>query len=255
MKTHLNRLATILLCAFLGAACIAEVDTLESSDSELAGRPHFDLFKGADGQFYFNLVASNYEVILSSEGYTGRTGALNGVLSVLDNAGFRGNYEVKQASNGQYYFTLQAANGRVIGMSELYVTRAGADNGIAANIRAVSDYFAYWYQHTGARCQVFEDRGGNWRFNLYAKNGAVVLISQAYRSGEASALNGCFSVKDNGVNPERYDVRQASNGGWYFNLKATNGQVIGTSEVYSSKFNAERGRDAIVALLPDIDLL
>lgn len=255
MKTHLIRLASILLVALLGTACLAEVDTLESSDSELAGHPHFDLFKGADGQFYFNLVASNYEVVLSSEGYTGRTGAINGVLSVLNNAGFRGNFEVRQASNGQYYFVLQAANGRVIGMSELYVTRAGADKGIASVINSVADYFEYWHQHTGARCEVFQGDSGAWRFNVHARNGAVVLSSQAYRSGEATAINGCFSVVDNGVDPANYDLRESANGGWYFNLKAGNGQVIGTSEVYANKSNAQRAIGAIVALIPEIDLL
>jgi uncharacterized protein len=255
MKTHLIRLASILLVALLGTACVAEVDTLDSSDSELGGHPHFDLFKGADGQFYFNLVASNYEVILSSEGYTRRTGAINGVLSVLDNAGFRGNFEVNQASNGQYYFNLKAGNGQIIGTSELYVTRAGADNGIASTTRSVADYFEYWHQHTGARCEVFQGASGTWRFNVHAKNGAVVLSSQAYKSGEASAINGCFSVKDNGVDPARYDLREAKSGGWYFNLKASNGQVIGTSEVYANKSNAQRAINAIVALLPDVDLL
>lgn len=255
MKTHSIRLASILLCALLGAACIAPDDSLDSVDSELGGQPHFDLFKGKSGQFHFNLIASNYEIILSSEGYTSRTGALGGVLSVLDHAGFRGNYVVNQAVNGQYYFNLQAGNGRIIGTSELYATRAGADKGIASVIGSATDYLAYWDQHTGARCQVFEGANGSWRFNLHARNGAVVLTSQAYRSGEASALNGCFSVKDNGIDPARYDVRQATSGGWYFNLKASNGQVIGTSQVYSSKYNAERGRDAIVALLPELDLI
>ena len=34
-----------------------------------------------------------------------------------------------------------------------------------------------------------------------------------------------------------------------------NGQIIGTSEPYASKANATRARDAIVALLPEVELL
>ena len=36
---------------------------------------------------------------------------------------------------------------------------------------------------------------------------------------------------------------------------APNNRVIATSEVYSSKYNAERARDAIIALLPAVELL
>ena len=46
----------------------------------------FDLFPGEDGQFYFNLVASNGQVIAQSEGYTRKDNALNGIASVKKNA-------------------------------------------------------------------------------------------------------------------------------------------------------------------------
>ncbi|WP_341941723.1 YegP family protein [Microbacterium sp. LWH10-1.2] len=38
----------------------------------------------------------------------------------------------KTQTNTQYYWTLQAENGEVIAVSEMYQTKAGAQNGIAA---------------------------------------------------------------------------------------------------------------------------
>ena len=46
----------------------------------------FTLFKGQDGQFYFNLKASNGEIICQSEGYVSKQGAENGIASIKRNA-------------------------------------------------------------------------------------------------------------------------------------------------------------------------
>jgi uncharacterized protein YegP (UPF0339 family) len=50
-------------------------------------------------------------------------------------------------------------------------------------------------------------------------------------------------------------VRESADGGFYFNLKAANGHIIGTSEVYSTRSNAERARGSIIELLPSVDIL
>ncbi len=42
----------------------------------------FELFKGVNNQWYFNLVATNGKVIASSEGYTQKRGALKGIRAV-----------------------------------------------------------------------------------------------------------------------------------------------------------------------------
>ena len=53
----------------------------------MAGKkPTFDLFKGEDGQYYFNLVAPNGEPIASSEGYEAKSGAENGIRAVREYA-------------------------------------------------------------------------------------------------------------------------------------------------------------------------
>ena len=41
-------------------------------------------------------------------------------------------YEIRRSSDRQYYFNLKAGNGEVILTSERYVTKSGAENGIAS---------------------------------------------------------------------------------------------------------------------------
>jgi uncharacterized protein len=50
----------------------------------MAGK--FVLKKGSTGKFHFNLVASNGQVIATSEAYESKAAALNGIKSVQNNA-------------------------------------------------------------------------------------------------------------------------------------------------------------------------
>jgi len=83
-----------------------------------------------DGQHYFALKADNGETILSSEMYTSTAACKNGIESVKTNAPNDARYEKLTAKNGKLYFTLKAANGQVIGNSEMYESSSGRDNGI-----------------------------------------------------------------------------------------------------------------------------
>ncbi len=259
-KTIRFSLLSLLLSLSAGLAGCAEGgdfydDAPVGSDSAATStRGYFELFKGADDQFYFHLQAGNYEILLASEGYQGRTGALNGILSVLDNGGLSSRYKVFEGNDGQFYVNLKARNGQIIGSSEGYVTAQGANHAVQASISSVAGYLEHWDTNAGARFQVFEDKGSEYRFNLYAANGQVVLSSEGYTTEEA-ALNGAFAVAENGVDEDNFDVRESSDGGFYLNLRAGNNEIIGTSEVYSTKSNAVAAMDAIIALIPEAELL
>ncbi len=253
MTSRTSIIAIFLLAlGMLAGACAPE--QIGASTNGVSGRPSFELFEGHDGQYYFNLTATNHEIVLSSEGYTSRTGALSGILSVLDNGGDEANYELREAVNGQFYFVLQAGNGQTIGMSELYSTAGNAKQGIGNTIDISDTYLAFLATRTGARFTVFEGQNGLYYFNLKASNGEIVLQSQAY-STEAAAMNGTFAVAGVGTNENNYDIKRSADGGAYFNLKANNGEIIGTSEVYYSTSNARRGRNGIIKLLPNVNIL
>ena len=90
----------------------------------------YRLFVGKDQQYYFSLKAPNGRVILQSEGYKALAGAENGIDSVRNHSSSMGNYELKTAKNGEFYFVLKAANHQVIGASEMYITQQGAQEGL-----------------------------------------------------------------------------------------------------------------------------
>jgi len=90
----------------------------------------FEITTRKNGEFQFNLKASNGEVILTSEGYTTKSACLNGVESVKKNAVEEKRYEKLVAKNGKPYFTLKATNGQIIGQSQLYASERNRNNGI-----------------------------------------------------------------------------------------------------------------------------
>lgn len=92
---------------------------------------YFEL-KPAKGGFMFNLKAANHEVILTSEVYTAKPGAQNGIESVRGNAHHDTRYERKTAKDGSPYFVLTATNGQTIGKSEMYSSEAAMEKGIAS---------------------------------------------------------------------------------------------------------------------------
>ena len=91
---------------------------------------------------------------------------------------------------------------------------------------------------------------GEFRFNLLADNGQVILSSEGYKA-EASRDNGIDSVRRNAADASKFEKKTAANGKFYFNLKATNGQVIGTSQMYESEAGRDNGVESVMKNAPD----
>lgn len=92
----------------------------------------FELSKAADGQFRFVLKGDNAQTLLVSELYRAKDSAQAGIVSVQKNCASDGRYEKKVASNGKFFFNLKAANGEVIGTSQMYASEQERDAGLAA---------------------------------------------------------------------------------------------------------------------------
>jgi uncharacterized protein YegP (UPF0339 family) len=93
-------------------------------------------------------------------------------------------------------------------------------------------------------------KNGEFQFNLKAGNGQVILASEGY-SSKGACQNGIESVKKNSQDDSKFERKTASNGKPYFNLKATNGQVIGNSEMYESESNRENGIESVKKNAPE----
>ena len=78
----------------------------------------------------------------------------------------------------------------------------------------------------------------------FTSDDKIVLKSENYKA-KKSAENGIESVRKNSQTDGRYELKEAKNGKFFFNLKSTNGQVVGTSALFATE--DERG-NAIATL-------
>jgi uncharacterized protein YegP (UPF0339 family) len=96
-------------------------------------------------------------------------------------------------------------------------------------------------------------KNDEFQFVLKAGNGQIILASEGYTT-KASCDNGIESVRKNSQDDARFDKLEAKNGKPYFNLKATNGQIIGSSEMYESVSARDNGIESVKKNAPDADV-
>lgn len=94
---------------------------------------------------------------------------------------------------------------------------------------------------------------GQFYFVLAATNGQTILKSEAYDSKQG-CINGMNSVKNNAPEDARYERLVSKNGQFYFNLKARNGEIIGTSEMYTTEPGRNNGIEAVKKSAPTADI-
>lgn len=116
-------------------------------------------------------------------------------------------FQLKPSKDGQTYFTLTAANGEVIGKSEMYKAKDSALNGIESVKKNAPNAEADGEKNP--KFETKEGADGKTYFNLTATNGEVILSSQGYASKDG-ALNGIESVKKNAPIAEIDDQTDAA---------------------------------------------
>lgn len=84
------------------------------------------------------------------------------------------------------------------------------------------------------------EKNQEYYFRLKAGNGEIILSSQGYTS-KSSCENGVESVKKNAGDADNFEIKEAKDGRFHFNLKAGNGQVIGSSQLYKSESGLKNG--------------
>ncbi len=97
--------------------------------------------------------------------------------------------------------------------------------------------------------ECYRDKAGSFRFRLKAANGQAILSSEGYKA-KASCLNGIASVQKNCSNPDLFVKKETASGKFRFNLMATNGQVIGTSQNYASESGCDNGMKSVAKSAP-----
>ena len=85
---------------------------------------------------------------------------------------------------------------------------------------------------------------GQFRFILKAGNGETILASELYKAQQSAEI-GIASVQKNCADDAHFERKESHNGKHYFNLKAINHQVIGTSQMYATAATREAGIDSV----------
>ena len=104
-------------------------------------------------------------------------------------------------------FDLKATNGQVIATSEVYTTEAACRNGIesvrknAAAAKLENQTEEGYATVTNPKFEMYQDKAGEYRFRLKARNGEVIAVSEGYTT-KASCLNGLESVTKNAPEAE-----------------------------------------------------
>ncbi|MCA9584842.1 MAG: DUF1508 domain-containing protein [Myxococcales bacterium] len=96
--------------------------------------------------------------------------------------------------------------------------------------------------------ETFEGMDGQYYFHLMAANGANVLRSEGYVS-RSNAERGAQALMGIARDKRNFEVLEAKNGEFYFNVVSPNGEIVGTSELYASKSNADRGARTVRSLV------
>jgi len=90
------------------------------------------------------------------------------------------------------------------------------------------------------RFELSKSPNGQYRFVLKAANALTILTSEQYETKRA-AQNGIVSVQSNCGSDDRYERKVAADKRVYFNLRAANNHVIGTSQMYTTEQAREVG--------------
>lgn len=101
---------------------------------------------------------------------------------------------------------------------------------------------------------ISQRKNGEYQFNLKATNGQVILASEGYTT-LAACKNGIESVKKNSQEDARFERKEAKDGSPYFNLKASNGQIIGKSEMYSNVASRDNGIESVKKNAPEAEVV
>lgn len=101
--------------------------------------------------------------------------------------------------------------------------------------------------------EVYKDKAGEFRFRLKAANGQNILSSEGYKT-KSACMNGVESVKKNSQNPDRFAKKTTPSGKFRFNLTASNGQTVGTSQSYSSDSGCRNGMKSVGECAPGANM-
>jgi uncharacterized protein YegP (UPF0339 family) len=109
------------------ASIATPIEITAKPDDKQGGKFVYEDF---NGEFSWELRASNGQILCQMEGYTSKKGCMNSIDKFKENVS-QGSFKCVQDKTGRYQFKLYSQAGRICAVGESYSTKQGAEN--AAN--------------------------------------------------------------------------------------------------------------------------
>ena len=205
--------------------------------------------KESENEFVSKLLASNGEVMLTSEIYMSEEGARNGISTIIRSI-VADNFSIYQDKNNNYYYKIRSANKRLLCAGEIYKTkesclksvesvkRIAENSPIVEGVKEGQGYAPY----TPATLDLTDGKKGKWRVvkldngcysaRLFASNGQLMLATEQVAL-EKSAKNAIESVKKN-AEQGNFIIDRDKFGRFYYKLRNAQKSVICVGEAYES---------------------
>ena len=208
--------------------------------------------KKSDDEYIAKLLASNGEVILTSEIYSTAEGATKGVATIVRGVE-NGKFVVYNTKGGDYYFKLKSASNKLLCAGEIYTTKDGClaaaesvkkfakDAVITGKVEEGHEYVKYvpakvdYEIKKGARgkWKVEKTEDGGYLARLYASNGQLMLSTEEVKERK-TAEKAIESVKKNSAEAN-FIIDKDKFGRFYYKLRNANKSVICIGEGYDTE--------------------
>lgn len=212
--------------------------------------------KDDEETYFFELHASNGEVLLSSEEYTSYAGVLRGIETHKTNIA-RDNFKITVSKKGDYIFKLLSGKNLLLCTGANYSTRVRCESAVASVKRfaetavldeTVQEQYVKTPRDDNAELPTLtegctgkwiidaiqDDRGETlYYFELFANNGEKLLSSEEYTT-YIGAVNGIQTHKKN-IASGNFRIALTKRGDYIYKLLNGNNQLLCLGEHYKTK--------------------
>ncbi len=206
----------------------------------------------AEKEYLSKLLASNGEVMLTSEIYSTEDGARQGIATIISSIE-NGNFIVYENKSGNYYYKLKTANNRLLCVGEIYNTKDQCLKAVEsvkrfASVSAITDgvikgerYIDYKPEKvtsyeakkgSAGKWKVEITNDGKYSAKLYASNGHLMLATEEV-SSKKGAETAIEAVKKNSI-AGNFIIDKDKSGRFYYKLRNAQKSVICIGEAYES---------------------
>ena len=227
----------------------------------------FEVYQVGD-IFRYNLKASNGEILVESELYSSKDGALS-AIETLQNSLESCEFKVSKDKKGLYQFKVLAGNHRILVTSANYTSESNANKAIEsfkrfvvdANIVELEEEYNNFQEceldekdpKQGGKIQLFFEEESDYFFKVIANNGSVLCTSEDYTTKQG-ALNGIETLKS-AINEGKFYISRDKNDNYQFRLYSAANRLIAVGETYGSKQQAKSSANSLVNFIEEAELI